>query len=156
MKRCVEPRSVTWSVLRSTRIAQRGESGRLAGACLCLKSNYVGRITSLPSDGTGGYVYRPTTEYLAIRFVCFPYRSPAVRQHDSSIVGVHFRGVGRDGVMENVVDGELEVEVEQYNCDNRGRATSPHGSAYDFSCDGRESCFRGMQDALRPWENKGG
>jgi hypothetical protein len=37
--------------LRSTRIAQRGESGHLAGACLFLKSNYVGRVSSLPSDG---------------------------------------------------------------------------------------------------------
>lgn len=40
-----------WSVVRSTRIAQRGVSERLASACLCLKSNYVGRVTSLPSDG---------------------------------------------------------------------------------------------------------
>lgn len=45
----------------STRTAQRGESGRLAGACPCLKSNYVGRVTSLPSDGDrSGCISRPT------------------------------------------------------------------------------------------------
>lgn len=66
MKHFVVPSSVTRSALQSTRIAQRGESKRLAGACLCLKSNYVGGVTSLPFDGGPSAVKRR----MALDIVC--------------------------------------------------------------------------------------